>query len=71
MSLARKIARRRRALQWFVGQEADPASVLFAKPPSTRLRRLMQAEGLVAVEPAGQFNHGRWRVTPLGRVLVQ
>jgi hypothetical protein len=70
MSLARKIARRRHALQWFINQEIDPAAVLFQNPPSVRLRRLMHREGLVDAEPLGKFGHRRWLLTSLGRHLV-
>jgi len=70
MSLTKKIARRRKALQWFAAEEADPASVLFQKPPSKRLAHAMQIEGLVDLAPVGQGFH-KYRVTPIGRGLAK
>lgn len=63
--LRHKIARRRKALQWFVDEAADPVSVLFRKPPSTRLRRLMLAEELLYVDDR------RWRPTDIGLFIVR
>lgn len=70
MSLRHKIARRRRALQWFERSEADPAAVLFGKPPSKRLCRLMHREELLDVEPIA-FGQWRWRLTNLGRSIMR
>jgi hypothetical protein len=69
--LRKKIARRRCALRWFADEEIDPATVLLRKRPSTRLCRQMQREELLDVEPVGQFGFSRWRLSSLGRFLVQ
>jgi len=71
MSLQTKVNRRRRALKWFAEQEADPAAALFTERPSTRLCRLMLDEGLVELEPVGQFEFSRWRITPIGHLVAQ
>jgi hypothetical protein len=70
MSLAQKIARRRRALKWFDAADTEPERALFGKRPSTRLCRLMHREELLTVGPVGQFGFNRWRVSSLGRHLL-
>jgi hypothetical protein len=68
-SLQDKIARRRKALRWLAASDADPAAVLWDKPPSKRLCMLMLREGLV--ERVGcPFAH-RWRITSIGDVLIK
>lgn len=59
------------ALQWFHDHEAGgPDAVFTRKPPSAKMRRLMAREGEVMKLPIGQFEYQQWRLTPLGRELL-
>jgi hypothetical protein len=59
---------RYRALQWFCDhEEHGPDAVIARKPPTTRMRRLMEKEGEVDHEPVGQFKYRKWVLTPAGR----
>jgi hypothetical protein len=63
---------RYRALQWFLDHEAQgPDEVFNRRPPSARMRKLMAKEGQVVRLPLGQFEHHHWRLTPLGREVLE
>lgn len=60
------------ALQWFFDHEAlGPNGVFGRKPPTSRMRKLMEEEGHVAKEPVGQFKFQRWLLTAKGREALQ
>lgn len=56
------------ALLWFDEHEhAPPHAMLFKQRPSTRIIRLMEAEGQVTRIPVGSWGHERWVLTFAGR----
>lgn len=60
------------ALQWFFDHEAQgPDGVFNRKPPTVRMRKLMEADGHVVKEPVGQFGYRRWLLTAKGRELLE
>jgi hypothetical protein len=63
---------RYRALQWLFDHEVlGRTEMLMRTPPSTKMRRLMAREGQVFRIPVGQLEHYQWRLTPLGREVLQ
>lgn len=63
---------RYKALQWFFDHEQlGPDGVFTRRPPSARMRRLMANDGHVFRIPVGQFAYQQWRLTPLGREVLQ
>jgi len=63
---------RYRALQWFADhEEADgKTDMLFVKPPTAKMRRLMATDGLVIRLPLQHFGHEGWLLTPKGREVL-
>jgi hypothetical protein len=62
---------RYRALQWFLDHEAlGPDAVFNSKPPTVRMRNMMEVAGQVAKEPVGQFKYQRWLLTAKGREVL-
>jgi hypothetical protein len=60
------------ALAWFRDHaEGGPDAVFNRKPPSGRMRKLMEAEGQVAKESVGQFKFQRWLLTAKGREVLE
>ena len=61
-------AARYRALMWFSDHEQQgPDAVFNRKPPSGRMRKLMERAKQVERVPVGQFKHDHWRLTEQGR----
>lgn len=65
-------AARYKALAWFFDHEAlGPDAVFHRKPPSGRMRKLMERAEQVERVPVGQFRYAHWKLTAQGREALE